>query len=99
MFHIKSSLYINIFFFLMCLSLSLVGVYETKYSMINDTLERDAINKENITLLYLQSSIKKENTILNSVYSEIENKSFNKAAIDSMMNTNNTTIINDKNRV
>lgn len=97
MFHIKPSLYINVFFFLMCLSLSLVCVYEAKYSMINDTLERDAINKENITLLYLQSSIKKENTILNSVYSEIENKNFNKAAIDSMM-TNNI-IINDKNRV
>lgn len=80
MFHIRSSMYMHLFYFLMFISLILLTVYKFQYNKIDDSLKNDASNKENINLLYLKTSIKKENNILSSIYSNIEDTNFDKAA-------------------
>lgn len=84
MFHIRSSIYMHLFYLLMLISLSLIVVYECSYSRINKDLGKEAIIKEDITLVYLQNSIKKENSLLNSIYTNGIDNQFNKAAMSSI---------------
>lgn len=76
----------HIFYALMAISLLLISVYKLQYSNINDSLEKDAYNRGNVNLLYLQSSIKKENSVLTSIYSNNTNSNFDKAAIQAIIN-------------
>lgn len=91
-----TSVYLYLFYALMIISLSLVLVYELNYSNLDNSLEQEALGKENITLSYLQSSIKKENSLLNSIYANINDNEFNKASIDSIFN--NPDLINHNTR-
>lgn len=75
----------HIFYALMALSLLLISLYKLQYGNINDSLEKDAYNRENINLLYLQSSIKKENSVLTSIYTNNTNSNFDKAAIQAII--------------
>ena len=86
MFHIRSSMYMHLFYFLMYISLMLLAVYEFQYGRIDVSLKNDASNKESINLLYLKTSIKKENNVLASIYSNIEDNNFDKAAIQLIIN-------------
>lgn len=86
MFHIRSSMYMHLFYFLMYISLMLLVVYEFQYGRIDVSLKNDASNKESINLLYLKTSIKKENNVLSSIYSNIEDSNFDKAAIQLIIN-------------
>lgn len=86
MFHIRSSMYMHLFYFLMYISLMLLVVYEFQYGRIDVSLKNDASNKESINLLYLKTSIKKENNVLASIYSNIEDNNFDKAAIQLIIN-------------
>lgn len=76
----------HIFYALMAISLLLLSLYKLQYSNINDSLKEDASNRENVNLLYLQSSIKKENSVLTSIYSNNTNSNFDKAAIQAIIN-------------
>ncbi len=76
----------HIFYALMAISLLLLSLYKLQYSNINDSLEKDAYNRGNVNLLYLQSSIKKENSVLTSIYSNNTNSNFDKAAIQTIIN-------------
>lgn len=76
----------HIFYALMAISLLLLSLYKLQYSNINDSLKKDASNRETINLLYLQSSIKKENSILTFIYSNNTNSNFDKAAIQTIIN-------------
>ena len=76
----------HIFYALMAISLLLLSLYKLQYSNINDSLKEDASNRENVNLLYLQSSIKKENSVLTSIYSNNTNSNFDKAAIQTIIN-------------
>lgn len=75
----------HIFYALMAVSLLLISFYKLQYSNINDSLEKDAYNRENINLLYLQSNIKKENSVLTSIYTNNTNSNFDKAAIQAII--------------
>ena len=77
----------HIFYALMAVSLLLISLYKLQYSNINDSLEKDAYHREYINLLYLQSNIKKENSVLTSIYSNNTNSNFDKAAIQSIINS------------
>jgi hypothetical protein len=70
----------------MAISLLLLSLYKLQYSNINDSLKEDVSNRENVNLLYLQSSIKKENSVLTSIYSNNTNSNFDKAAIQAIIN-------------
>lgn len=85
----------HIFYALMAISLLLLSVYELQYRNINVSFKEDASNKEYINLLYLQSSIKKENSVLTSIYSNNTNSNFDKAAIQSIIN--DSKVINNIN--
>lgn len=76
----------HIFYALMAISLLLISLYKLQYSNINDSLKEDVSNRENVNLLYLQSSIKKENSVLTSIYSNNTNSNFDKAAIQAIIN-------------
>lgn len=76
----------HIFYALMAISLLLLSVYKLQYRNINVSFKEDASNKEYINLLYLQSSIKKENSVLTSIYSNNTNSNFDKAVIQSIIN-------------
>lgn len=84
-----------IFYALMAVSLLLISLYKLQYSNINDSLEKDAYHRGNINLLYLQSNIKKENSVLTSIYSNNTNSNFDKAAIQAIID--DTKIINNMN--
>lgn len=84
-----------IFYALMAVSLLLISFYKLQYSNINDSLEKDAYNRGNINLLYLQSNIKKENSVLTSIYTNNTNSNFDKAAIQAIID--DTKIINNMN--
>lgn len=75
----------HIFYALMAVSLLLISLYKLQYSSINDSLEKDAYNRGNINLLYLQSNIKKENSVLTSIYTNNTNSNFDKAAIQAII--------------
>lgn len=75
----------HIFYALMALSLLLISLYKLQYGNINNSLEKDAYNRENINLLYLQSNIKKENSVLTSIYTNNTNSNFDKAAIQAII--------------
>ena len=75
-----------IFYALMAVSLLLISFYKLQYSNINDSLQKDAYNRGNINLLYLQSNIKKENSVLTSIYTNNTNSNFDKAAIQAIIN-------------
>ena len=75
-----------IFYALMAVSLLLISFYKLQYSNINDSLQKDAYNRGNINLLYLQSNIKKENSVLTSIYTNNTNSNFDKAAIQTIIN-------------
>ena len=85
----------HIFYALMAVSLLLISLYKLQYSNINDSLEKDAYHREYINLLYLQSNIKKENSVLTSIYSSNTNSNFDKAAIQAIID--DTKIINNMN--
>lgn len=85
----------HIFYALMTVSLLLLSVYGLQYRNINVSFKEDASNKEYINLLYLQSSIKKENSVLTSIYSNNTNSNFDKAAIQAIID--GTKIINNMN--
>lgn len=85
----------HIFYALMAVSLLLISLYKLQYSNINDSLEKDAYHREYINLLYLQSNIKKENSVLTSIYSNNTNSNFDKAAIQAIID--DTKIINNMN--
>ena len=72
-----------------------VLIYGLQYRNINVSFKEDASNKEYINLLYLQSSIKKENSVLTSIYSNNTNSNFDKAAIQAIID--GTKIINNMN--
>lgn len=76
----------HIFYALMAISLLLLSLYKLQYSNINDSLKKDVSNRENVNLLYLQSSIKKENSVLTSIYSNNTNSNFDKVAIQTIIN-------------
>ena len=76
----------HIFYALMAISLLLLSLYKLQYSNINDSLKENASIRGNVNLLYLQSSIKKENSVLTSIYSNNTNSNFDKAAIQSIIN-------------
>lgn len=76
----------HIFYALMAVSLLLISLYKLQYGNINDSLEKDAYNRGNINLLYLQSSIKKENSVLTSIYTNNTNSNFDKAAMQAIIN-------------
>ena len=84
-----------IFYTLMAVSLLLISLYKLQYGNINDSLEKDAYHRGNINLLYLQSNIKKENSVLTSIYTNNTNSNFDKAAIQAIID--NTKIINNMN--
>ena len=84
-----------IFYALMAVSLLLISLYKLQYSNINDSLEKDAYHRGNINLLYLQSNIKKENSVLTSIYTNNTNSNFDKAAIQAIID--DTKIINNMN--
>ena len=84
-----------IFYALMAVSLLLISFYKLQYSNINDSLEKDAYHRGNINLLYLQSNIKKENSVLTSIYFNNTNSNFDKAAIQAIID--DTKIINNMN--
>ena len=84
-----------IFYALMAVSLLLLSFYKLQYSNINDSLEKDAYHRGNINLLYLQSNIKKENSVLTSIYTNNTNSNFDKAAIQAIID--DTKIINNIN--
>lgn len=75
----------HIFYALMALSLLLISLYKLQYGNINDSLEKDAYNRGNINLLYLQSNIKKENSVLTSIYTNNTNSNFDKTAIQAII--------------
>lgn len=79
----------HIFYALMAVSLLLISLYKLQYSNINNSLEKDAYNRENINLLYLQSNIKKENSVLTSIYTNNTNSNFDKAAIQAIIDEPN----------
>lgn len=85
----------HIFYALMTVSLLLLSVYGLQYRNINVSFKEDASNKEYINLLYLQSSIKKENSVLTSIYSNNTNSNSDKAAIQAIID--GTNIINNMN--
>ena len=85
----------HIFYALMAVSLLLISLYKLQYSNINDSLEKDAYHREYINLLYLQSNIKKENSVLTSIYSNNTNSNCDKAAIQAIID--DTKIINNMN--
>lgn len=85
----------HIFYALMAVSLLLISFYKLQYSNINDSLQKDAYNRGNINLLYLQSNIKKENSVLTSIYTNNTNSNFDKAAIQAIID--GTKIINNMN--
>ncbi len=76
----------HIFYTLMAISLLLISLYKLQYGNINDSLKENASIRENVNLLYLQSSIKKENSVLTSIYSNNTNSNFDKAAIQAIIN-------------
>ena len=77
----------HIFYALMAISLLLLSLYKLQYSNINDSLKENASIRGNVNLLYLQSSIKKENSVLTSIYSNNNtNSNFDKAAIQAIIN-------------
>lgn len=76
----------HIFYALMAISLLLISLYKLQYGNINDSLKENASIRENVNLLYLQSSIKKENSVLTSIYSNNTNSNFDKAAIQAIIN-------------
>ena len=84
-----------IFYALMAVSLLLISLYKLQYGNINDSLEKDAYLRGNINLLYLQSNIKKENSVLTSIYTNNTNSNFDKAAIQAIID--DTKIINNMN--
>ena len=84
-----------IFYALMAISLLLISLYKIQYGNINDSLEKDAYHRGNINLLYLQSNIKKENSVLTSIYTNNTNSNFDKAAIQAIID--DTKIINNMN--
>ena len=84
-----------IFYALMAVSLLLISFYKLQYSNINDSLQKDAYHRGNINLLYLQSNIKKENSVLTSIYTNNTNNNFDKAAIQAIIN--DPKIINNMN--
>lgn len=84
-----------IFYALMAVSLLLISLYKLQYGNINDSLEKDAYHRGNINLLYLQSNIKKENSVLTSIYTNNTNSNFDKAAIQAIID--GTKIINNMN--
>ena len=84
-----------IFYALMAVSLLLISLYKLQYGNINDSLEKDAYHRGNINLLYLQSNIKKENSVLTSIYTNNTNSNFDKAAIQAIIDE--TKIINNMN--
>ena len=84
-----------IFYTLMAVSLLLISLYKLQYGNINDSLEKDAYHRGNINLLYLQSNIKKENSVLTSIYTNNTNSNFDKAAIQAIID--DTKIINNMN--
>lgn len=84
-----------IFYALMAVSLLLISLYKLQCGNINDSLEKDAYHRGNINLLYLQSNIKKENSVLTSIYTNNTNSNFDKAAIQAIID--DTKIINNMN--
>ena len=84
-----------IFYALMAVSLLLISLYKLQYGNINYSLEKDAYHRGNINLLYLQSNIKKENSVLTSIYTNNTNSNFDKAAIQAIID--DTKIINNMN--
>lgn len=84
-----------IFYALMAVSLLLISLYKLQYGNINNSLEKDAYHRGNINLLYLQSNIKKENSVLTSIYTNNTNSNFDKAAIQAIID--DTKIINNMN--
>lgn len=76
----------HIFYALMAISLLLISLYKLQYGNINDSLKENASIRGNVNLLYLQSSIKKENSVLTSIYSNNINSNFDKAAIQAIIN-------------
>lgn len=76
----------HIFYALMAISLLLISLYKLQYGNINDSLKENASIRGNVNLLYLQSSIKKENSVLTSIYSNNTNSNFDKAAIQAINN-------------
>ena len=84
-----------IFYALMAISLLLISLYKLQYGNIDDSLEKDAYHRGNINLLYLQSNIKKENSVLTSIYTNNTNSNFDKAAIQAIID--DTKIINNMN--
>lgn len=76
----------HIFYALMAISLLLLSIYELQYRSINVSFKEDAVNREYINLLYLQSNIKKENSVLTSIYSNDTNSNFDKAVIQAIIN-------------
>lgn len=76
----------HIFYALMAISLLLLSLYKLQYGNINDSLKENASIRGNVNLLYLQSSIKKENSVLTSIYSNNTNSNFDKAAIQAIIN-------------
>lgn len=93
---IRASIYLQIFFFLMIVSFALLLVYECRYSKSYSHLEKDAIARESIALSYLQSDIKKENSMLALIYSDIETEHFDKSAMQTVVHHNTTTNIESK---
>lgn len=72
----------------MIISFTLLLVYECRYSSSYSHLEKDAIARENIALSYLQSDIKKENSMLALIYSDIETEHFDKSAMRTVVHHN-----------
>lgn len=96
MYHIRTSVYLILFYLLMCISISLMIVYKFSFSKTEVNLEQESYNKEKITLLYIKNNIKKENALVSTMYDDIEDTEINKALLDPMDEDNTLIIDNNK---
>ena len=96
MYHIRTSVYLILFYLLMCISISLMIVYKFSFSKTEINLEQESYNKEKITLLYIKNNIKKENALVSTMYDDIEDTEINKALLDPMDEDNTLIIDNNK---
>lgn len=96
MYHIRTSVYLILFYLLMCISIFLMIVYKFSFSKTEVNLEQESYNKEKITLLYIKNNIKKENALVSTMYDDIEDTEINKALLDPMDEDNTLIIDNNK---
>ena len=96
MYHIRTSVYLILFYLLMCISIFLMIVYKFSFSKTEVNLEQESYNKEKITLLYIKNNIKKENALVSTMYDDIEDTEINKALLGPMDEDNTLIIDNNK---